>query len=122
VTSGHAQMVRFPHEDRNVRCLAETCRALGDGVEHRLDVAGRARDDAQDVARGGLLIERLAQGALQVRIRRPWRAALKSAREGGTALPAELLTCGILVLAPGTLHAAPPSGSEPETVGQVARG
>ena len=32
-----------------------------DGVEHRLHVGGRARDHAQDLAGGGLLLERLGE-------------------------------------------------------------
>ena len=39
--------------------LAQPHRAPDDGVEHRLDVGRRARDDPQDLARGGLLLERL---------------------------------------------------------------
>jgi hypothetical protein len=37
--------------------LAEACRAMRDGVKHRLDVGRRARDDAQDLARRGLLLK-----------------------------------------------------------------
>src|SRR5205823_2628259 len=41
--------------------LAEPCRAGDDGVEHRLNVGRRPRDDTQDLARRRLLLERLGQ-------------------------------------------------------------
>ena len=72
MTSGHAQMVRFLHEDRDVRRLAETCCALGDGLEHGLDVGRRARDDAQDFACRRLLL----QGFRDLRTRFRERAIL----------------------------------------------
>jgi hypothetical protein len=93
--------------DGSVERLAQAGGSLRDRVEHRLHIGLRLADDAEDVAGGGLLIERLAEGALQVRIQRPWRAALKSVREGRTALLAELGAGSILVQAPRTLHTAP---------------
>jgi hypothetical protein len=44
--------------------VAEPCRTPGDGVEDRLDVGGRARDDAEDLAGGGLLLEGLGEVAI----------------------------------------------------------
>src|SRR5258705_6682381 len=43
--------------DGGVERLAEASGALRHGVEHRLDVGGRARDDAEDLARRRLLFE-----------------------------------------------------------------
>jgi len=47
-------------------CLAESRRVRQHGLEHGLQVAGRARDDAQHLGGGGLLLQRFAQfvGAL----------------------------------------------------------
>ena len=44
--------------------VAQTPRVAGDRVEDRLDVGGRARDDAQDLAGRGLLLEGLGQLAV----------------------------------------------------------
>jgi len=41
--------------------VAETRSALHDRRERRLQVRGRAANNAQDLARGGLLLERLAE-------------------------------------------------------------
>ena len=50
--------------DRGVIRSAHQRRALCDGVQHRLEVRGRARDDSQDLGGGGLLLERLGQLAV----------------------------------------------------------
>jgi hypothetical protein len=47
--------------DKAKLSLAEPRRALGDHVEHRLHIGRRARDDAQDLAGGRLLPQRLSQ-------------------------------------------------------------
>src|SRR5262249_3466908 len=44
--------------------VAESSRTLRDGIKHRLDVGRRAGDDAQDLARRRLLLERLGQLAV----------------------------------------------------------
>ena len=61
-----AQHVAVDQEHARVRRLAQVRGALGDGVEHRLHVGRRARDDAQDLADRRLLLERVLQlaGAL----------------------------------------------------------
>ncbi len=48
-------------EDEAHLGLAEPGRAVRDRVEDRLDVGGRARDDPQDLAGRGLLLERLGE-------------------------------------------------------------
>ena len=40
---------------------ANPCRALDDGVEHRLHVGGRAADDAEHLGRCRLMLQGLAQ-------------------------------------------------------------
>jgi hypothetical protein len=51
-------------EDAGVLRLAQAGGALRHGVENRLDVSRRAADDAQDVAGGGLLVERRGELAV----------------------------------------------------------
>src|SRR5215467_9611104 len=50
---------------RHIR-FAQTCRRLGERIEHYLKVESRAADDLKHVGSGGLLLEGLAQivGAL----------------------------------------------------------
>ena len=58
-----ANVKRRPRS-RKIECmfgLAETRRRLDDGVEHRLQLAGRAADDVEHVAGRGLVLERLRQ-------------------------------------------------------------
>jgi len=50
--------------------LAEPRRALRDCVEHGLDVGRRARDDAEDLAGRGLLLQRLRQALFELATRR----------------------------------------------------
>src|SRR5262245_57008085 len=49
-----------PHHEGELATAQPYC-ALGNRVEHRLDVSRRARDDAQDLGGGGLLLQRLGQ-------------------------------------------------------------
>jgi hypothetical protein len=62
------EMEQFPIEPihRAELGVAELHRAPRDGVEHGLDVSGRARDHTQDLAGGRLLLERVAQSVLQI--------------------------------------------------------
>jgi hypothetical protein len=85
---------------------------LDDRIEHWLDVGRRPRDDAQDLARRGLLFQGFGQGALHVRVRWRWLYAPREALEGRTALAAELHSRRILVLAPGAPHPRPPTRRE----------
>src|SRR5262245_65191329 len=57
------EMKELPVEpvDKTVLSLAEPRRALGDHVEHRLDVRERATDDAEHLASRGLVFERFGQ-------------------------------------------------------------
>ena len=48
-------------EDQCVIRLAQTRRRLDEGVEHRLQIEGRAADDLEHVGGGGLLLQRFAQ-------------------------------------------------------------
>src|SRR5688500_7312722 len=50
------QEIAVDAEDRSSVGIAEVRRPLGDGVENGLRIARRARDSAQDLARGGLLL------------------------------------------------------------------
>ena len=56
--------VRRPAMDRRARASLSSARALGDGVEHRLEVGRRRRDHAQDLGGRGLLLQRLGRRAL----------------------------------------------------------
>src|SRR5206468_1137611 len=58
-------------EQRPVRALAQPHGVAHDGVKHRLHVGRRAGHDAQDLGRGGLLLERflrLIAGAAQLEL------------------------------------------------------
>ncbi len=87
--------------------IAQAEGAGRDDVEHRLHVGLGAADDAQDLARRRLLLQSLAQRAFLILVRCPWRTSLVGVPERCTALPAILVACGIILLAPGTLHTAP---------------
>ena len=41
-------------------------RALGDGIEHGLDLRGRAADDGQHIGSGRLAVQRLVEGRVAV--------------------------------------------------------
>jgi hypothetical protein len=49
-------------EDRRIKCLVEAGGALHHGIEHGVEVGGRARDDAGDLAGGALLLTCLGVG------------------------------------------------------------
>src|SRR5215471_6296770 len=100
--------------DDGILAVAEPAGTPYDGVEDRLNVGGRARDDPQDLRGGCLLLQSLAQRTLQGRIRRRWLGTASKPQEGRAALLAELRSGAILVLAPGTRHAGPPSGRAAE--------
>ncbi len=63
VVSGYEpQFVSVTQDERPIRpCLAEARCVLQHGLEHRLKLAGRARDDAQDLRRRRLLLQRLGE-------------------------------------------------------------
>src|SRR6266536_3193725 len=68
--------VAFDKSHARERRIAQVRRPLGDGVEHRLHVGGRAGDHAQDFAARRLLLERILElarafldFALQARVR-----------------------------------------------------
>ena len=51
----------FAESQHHVIDPTNPCRALDDGVEHRLHVRGRAADDAEHLGRRRLMLQRLAQ-------------------------------------------------------------
>ena len=51
-------------EDRAEFARAQAERVAGNHLEHRLGVRGRARDDPEDLAGGGLLLEGLGEVAV----------------------------------------------------------
>ena len=55
----HTQMLPFETIDRRVRCPAHPGGVLGHGLHDRLQIGRRARDHPQDLACGGLLLQRL---------------------------------------------------------------
>jgi hypothetical protein len=69
-----------------------------------------------------LLSNRLTTLQTELRRSRQLDSALRAGQcQARTTLQAELGLLRVLVLTPGTLHAAPSQQSEPGTVGQVAR-
>jgi hypothetical protein len=56
VVGDEAELVAVHAEDRRVDCLAKAGSALRYGIEHRLEVARRARDYVEDLAGRGLLL------------------------------------------------------------------
>src|SRR5262245_25976230 len=54
-----AEHIAVDSKDERIIRAAHSCRILRDGVQYRLDVGRRAADDAQNLARGRLLLERL---------------------------------------------------------------
>ena len=44
--------------------VAQPCRTFRYGIEHRLKIRGRAGNDSQNLARGGLLLQRLGKIAV----------------------------------------------------------
>ena len=57
--SDDAEPVAIDLEDRGIERVAETGGARQHRREHGLDVGRGARDDAEDLGRSGLLLERL---------------------------------------------------------------
>src|SRR5262249_35690135 len=68
VYGGHAELVAVEQRQRAKLGFAEAGRVFQDGSKHRLELAGRARNDTQHVRRRGLLLQRLAQLAEQPRV------------------------------------------------------
>jgi hypothetical protein len=56
----HAERISVPEVEIAELSLAEPPRILQDRLEHRLQFAGRARNDLQHLGGGGLLCQRLA--------------------------------------------------------------
>ena len=73
--------------DRAVSGVAEPGGRFGEGVEHRLQVEGRAADDLEHVAGRGLVFERLLEvaGALAQFVEQP-RVLHRDHRLGGEVL------------------------------------
>src|SRR5690348_6953243 len=100
-----SQVQQLPIEanDQAVEGLAESRRAGRDSVEHGLNVSRRARDDLEDLARCGLLIECRGQVAV------PSLQLLEEAHvlDGDHGLVGESLEEGDLALAEGLYLRAP---------------
>ena len=64
VVGGQVQLLSVVPVGRAHARAAQTHRARHDAVEDGLNIGRRARDDPQDLARGGLLFEGLGQGAV----------------------------------------------------------
>ncbi len=67
----HAEEPAFVPEHRDRPGPEQPHRTVGDGLEDRLDVGGCARDHLQDLAGGGLALQRLGQGAFEAGALRP---------------------------------------------------
>src|SRR5262249_8941102 len=105
------QLAVVAHED-SVATATESDRVTGDGIEHRLHISRRVGHHAQDLGSRSFTRQSLVQGLLHFRIRRRLTASIE-ALQGRAALRTEFMVRGILVLAPGTLHAEalPAAGS-----------
>jgi hypothetical protein len=66
VMGDEEEPVAVPAPDGGVERLAQARGALRHGVEHRLDVRRRARDDAKNLARRRLLLQRLGRTLLEL--------------------------------------------------------
>ena len=57
------QTVKLPiaSEEKGTVCLTQPGRRLGEGIQHCLQIEGRAADDLEHVGGGGLLLEQFAQ-------------------------------------------------------------
>src|SRR5262249_43696591 len=64
-----AQMLPFKLVDRRIHRPAHAGGVLDDGLHDRLEIGGRARNDSQDLGRGGLLLERLSHLPVSLRER-----------------------------------------------------
>jgi hypothetical protein len=67
VVGGHLQAFRVQVEDFRVVGSAEARGVLRHRVQHRLKIRRRSADDAQDIGRGRVLIQRLGQLCLEAR-------------------------------------------------------
>jgi hypothetical protein len=65
VVSDEPEGIPIDAEDDDIEGLTQPGRAPRDAVEDRLHVGGRARDDPQDLAGRGLLLERFGQAVLE---------------------------------------------------------
>src|SRR5919108_2559862 len=54
------------HKHTRIRCSTDSGRILSDGVQHRLDISGRAGNHAENLARSGLLFERFGELTLTI--------------------------------------------------------
>jgi hypothetical protein len=61
----HTESFTIAENDGSVPGITEPRRALGDGVQHWLEVRRRAADDPQDLGRPRLLLQRVGQSLLQ---------------------------------------------------------
>src|SRR5215813_10504420 len=59
--SHQTKNITLNNSNRGVVCVAHSGGALGDSVQHRLDIRGRASDDSQDFTRRCLLLQRLLE-------------------------------------------------------------
>ena len=52
--------------ERDAGRVAEPRGALGDGIQHMLEIGGRGRDHPQNVSRRGVLLQRFADSAVTI--------------------------------------------------------
>ena len=111
--SDEEEPIAVTPEDLGVGRVAQPGRALRHSVEDRLNISRRARDHSQNLTRGRLLLQGFGQGTLHVRIRRRWLMTVIGMFDGRPTPRAELsVRYGVVLLAPGTRHAGPPSGRD----------
>jgi hypothetical protein len=65
---GHSQLTAVEQRQVTELGLADARCTFQDGLKDRIELPGRARDDAQHVGGGGLLLQRLAQLLEQTRV------------------------------------------------------
>src|SRR5215467_12673723 len=99
------QLTIKAHGERPMTSTKPACVSY-DSVKHWLDVRLGARDYTQDLGCSLLPLHRLTQGARDLGVRRRWWATLLGMLNRCPAPRAELsVRYGIVLLAPGTLHA-----------------
>ncbi len=81
--SGNVDELAVKPEDKAEPAVTKAQRVGRDGFEHRLYVAPRAADDAQDIPRGGLLLQCLRHASLEF----PARGILALRRLPGSRPP-----------------------------------
>src|SRR5215813_2646092 len=59
--SHQTKNITLNNSNRGVVCVAHSGGALGDSVQHRLDIRGRASDNTQDFTGGRLLLQRFLE-------------------------------------------------------------